>query len=353
MKLRSLLLKYLSISCLSTIFLSGCGTTPTDVPLDQIDLKTDISRFDLLQHQATEAFKADSTADPLTVYMASLGKDKKFVAEFLGLRTDTLIPDTSLANFFAEHLSHRNFQELLDTIAIAFPPGSGLEASFIPPLKRLHHHFPDQKIPAVRTFASGFTTTAQGMDQVIFTPHYLGVGLHYFLGAHFPYYPPDLPMFMRKRCTPNHVLTVTFGKIGERIIAPEDLNKQPILIDQMMRAGISLAFLDKLLPDTPDSLKIFYSPSQMKWAEENEAQVYKYMIENLYSTDVEVHRDYVDEAPFTSGFSRESPPRLGQYIGWMIVRSFMAAHPEVTIAELMKRKDYDQIFQESEYKPEK
>lgn len=332
--------------------LTACGQEALDVPLDQIDLKTDISRFDQLQAEATRRFAADSTADPLAVYQASMGKDKPFVLEFLGLRTDTVIPDTALANFFASSLRHPNFYALLDSVSRIFPPSSGLEGQFVDPLKRLHYYFPDQPIPAVRTFVSGYTETAMGMDQVIFTEHFLGVGLHYFLGARFPYYPADLPMFIRKRCTPRHVLPVTFASIGESLLPAEDLSRQPVLIDKMVRAGISLYFLDKMLPGTPDSLKIYYSPAQMDWATQNEAEVYKYMIEDLYSTDAKVHRDYVDESPFTANFSRESPPRLGQFIGWHIVRSYMENHTEVKLAELMKRRDYDRIFQESRYKPQ-
>jgi uncharacterized protein YjaZ len=89
----------------------------------------------------------------------------------------------------------------------------------------------------------------------------------------------------------------------------------------------------------------------MYWADYYEKNIYKEMAEKLYSKDFQVHQQYIMEKPFTSSLSRESAPRLAEYFGWKVVNSFMKNHPEITIAELVERSDYETIWKESKYKP--
>jgi hypothetical protein len=44
---------------------------------------------------------------------------------------------------------------------------------------------------------------------------------------------------------------------------------------------------------------------------------------------------------------------LGTWVGWQIVRKYMDRNPKVTLQELMADDDYQKIFNESKYKPEK
>jgi uncharacterized protein YjaZ len=60
-------------------------------------------------------------------------------------------------------------------------------------------------------------------------------------------------------------------------------------------------------------------------------------------------------APFSKFYleiDNESPGRVGQWIGWQIVRSFMENNPQVTVQELLLM-DAKQIFEKSKYKPKK
>jgi hypothetical protein len=62
-------------------------------------------------------------------------------------------------------------------------------------------------------------------------------------------------------------------------------------------------------------------------------------------------KKYIDEAPFTATVSQESPGRLGVWLGWQIVQSYMDKHPEVTLRALMLDNNYKQIFDKSGYQP--
>jgi len=49
------------------------------------------------------------------------------------------------------------------------------------------------------------------------------------------------------------------------------------------------------------------------------------MIENklLYSSYNQAMSKFITDGPFTTDFSKESPAKIGSWIGWQIVRSYM------------------------------
>ena len=129
--------------------------------------------------------------------------------------------------------------------------------------------------------------------------------------------------------------------------------KQKTLIDRMVNSGKLLYFLDAVLPSIPDSLKIGYTSNQMNWIESNKSNVWAFLVKNklFYSADYKIQSNLIEDGPFTSGFSNESPPRLGIWLGWQIVRLYMDKHPNITIKELIYNPDAQEIFNQSGYKP--
>ncbi len=99
--------------------------------------------------------------------------------------------------------------------------------------------------------------------------------------------------------------------------------------------------------------RIGFSPAAMNWCEEHEARVWAHLVDEelLYSTEHMSINKWINQAPFVAGIPKESPGRLGQWVGWMIVRSYMQNNPETTILELMEIQDAQRILTESKYKP--
>ena len=124
------------------------------------------------------------------------------------------------------------------------------------------------------------------------------------------------------------------------------------LVDLVVMEGVKLYFMDKMMPETPDSMKIMYSNVEWESAQVMEGMIYKDMMPHLINTDPKMLRLYLEESPFTQIYGNESPPRLGHFTGWMIVRSYMEKHPEITLPQLMYEIDYETIFQEASYRPE-
>ena len=108
-----------------------------------------------------------------------------------------------------------------------------------------------------------------------------------------------------------------------------------------------------MLPGAHDTIKLCYPEKKLKWAEENEKQVWAFIVQNelLYTTDFKTQSNLIQDGPFTTGLSDESPARLGVFIGWKIIRSYMKRYPETSLKELINLNDAKLILQNSGYKP--
>lgn len=124
----------------------------------------------------------------------------------------------------------------------------------------------------------------------------------------------------------------------------------------MIQKGKLIYAKEMLLPEVPKETLMTYSKEQLAWCLANEAQVWRYFIDNqlLFDTDVKLSARFIDPAPFSKFYldiDGESPGRVGVWLGWQIVRSFMENN-NVTLQELFAMNAKD-IFEKSKYKPKK
>lgn len=134
-------------------------------------------------------------------------------------------------------------------------------------------------------------------------------------------------------------------------------SKEQSLLAEMIYYGKELFLKDLLLPNYTDAEKIGYLPEQIAWCQENESYMWRFFIDEslLYNSDPKLPNRFINLAPFSKFYleiDNESPGRVGQWIGWQIVRSFMKNNEKVTVQELLKM-EYKDIFDRSKYKPKK
>ena len=132
---------------------------------------------------------------------------------------------------------------------------------------------------------------------------------------------------------------------------------------QMLRAialnlGLEEAYFeDKVIPFKTEAERIGYTEAQLDWARANESYIWRYFIERelLFSTDSKLPGRFINLAPFSKFYLEEidsqSPGRLGQYMGWQIVRAYMENN-EVTLKDMLLASSED-IFNNSKFKPRK
>lgn len=249
-------------------------------------------------------------------------------------------------------LSSPDFKALKEEVAAKFPDMAKHEEELTEGFKHIKYYYPKQKIPQIITFFSGFTV------QTPIGNNYIGVGLDMFLGANSKFYPAlrsSVPAYISRRFTAENITPRVMEAFTREELFPEP-DQSTSLLQKMIYNGKILYFMDAVMPNVPDSLKIGYSSVQQKWADSFEAGIWGYFLEQnlLYETDYMKIQKYLTEAPFTPGIGEtsESAPKLGNFIGWKIVKRYMEKNPSVTVQELMKDRDAQKILEKAKYHPD-
>ncbi len=212
--------------------------------------------------------------------------------------------------------------------------------------KHYKYYFHNAKIPQIYTFISNFNQSIVVDDSI------LGIGLDKYLGRKCELYSRlGFDKYKRRRMIPEMISVDCMRAMLTDQFPYESSTDN--LLNQMVYQGKIQYCLDALLPRLPDTVKFSYSKQQYKWAENNESNMWTYLINNqhLFSTDALTIRGMIGDAPFSSMFSNNSAPRAGAFLGWKIVCKYMKEYPETTILQLMQNNDYQTILNKAKYKP--
>lgn len=213
--------------------------------------------------------------------------------------------------------------------------------------KHIKYYFPKTRTPKVITVISEMDYN----NKVIYADSLLLISLELYLGKDHKFY--QFPKYIKQNFEQNQIMPDVVSSFLVKKIAPiSDKN----LLSQMIFFGKQLYVKDVLLPDYSDAEKIGYEPKQIKWCQENESYMWRYFLEKemLYDNDQKLNNRFINPAPFSKFYleiDNDSPGRVGTWIGWQIVRSFMENN-EVTLPELLKM-NAKEIFVKSKYKPKK
>ena len=268
-----------------------------------------------------------------------LGKLKKEFPYFFPTGND----DSVWLNKMQDPLWRELYAEVQKKYANFEPVQKELETLF----KHIKYNFPKTKIPKVITVISEMDYN----NKVIYTDSLLIVSLELYLGKEHKFY--QFPSYVKQNFVQKQMMPDVVSSFSVQKIAPvTDKN----LLSQMIYFGKQLYLKDLLLPDYNDADKMGYTPEQIKWCEENESYMWRYFLENqmLYSDDPKLNNRFVNPAPFSKFYleiDNESPGRVGAWIGWQMVRSYVKNN-DVSMEELLKM-NAKELFEKSKYKPKK
>ncbi|WP_139263016.1 gliding motility lipoprotein GldB [Flammeovirga pacifica] len=227
------------------------------------------------------------------------------------------------------------------------PQRKQLETAF----KYIKYYYPDFKEPKVYTSVSGFGNWGFGGDVLDFGDMIV-LGLDYFTGPTATYTVPETPGYILKRYTKDYIVPFTIQIMSNRYNQVND--KDRTVLAQMIAWGKAYEFVDKTMPYLEDSIKVGYSSRELYEVQYNEGYVWSHFVENelLYKSERMTVKRYVDDRPSTTEISGDSPGRIGRWLGWQIVESYMKNNKEVDFQSMMKEKDARRILQKSKYKPD-
>ena len=341
-------LKQIYLFFLTTALLTSCRHSK-DVDVSNIDVTVTIDRFD----KDVEAMRTQNREKVAAELQKKYGP---FYRDFMEriIQVGSL-RDTGYLETFGEVLANQPYNDVKHEVDSIYPNLDQQNQELTDAFKHIKYYYPQKELPKVYAYISGFgvqTPIGEG---------YVGISLDMFLGADSKFYnAPAIrevnPKYISRRFTPNHITPRIIETIAREDMFPETNIDDKSMLSRMIYNGRILYFMDRVLPNMDDTLKMGYTGKQLKWCNDMRSQIWGYFLEEklLYETDYDKIQKYLGESPFTPGLGdkNDSSPRLAVWTGWQIVRQYMDRHPEVTLPELMRDRDAEKILRESKYRPE-
>ncbi|WP_432222291.1 gliding motility lipoprotein GldB [Flavobacterium sp. TMP13] len=213
--------------------------------------------------------------------------------------------------------------------------------------QHIKYYFPETKTPKIITVIAEMDYNSK----VIYADSLVIVSLELYLGKDHKFY--QFPEYIKQSFETKQIMPDAVASFASRKIAKVT---DKSLLSQMIYFGKELYLKDLLLPEYSDDEKIGYTEEQLLWCQENESYMWRYFIERemLYDDDAKLKARFVSPAPFSKFYleiDNETPGRVGAWVGWQIVRSYIKNN-DVTLDEMLQLSEKE-IFEKSKYKPKK
>ncbi len=138
------------------------------------------------------------------------------------------------------------------------------------------------------------------------------------------------------------------------------------LISRYVNYPTNRQFLDKIIYygkvynlmttnlDFDEANALYFNEKEIVWARDNEKEVWKFFIENeiLFNTSNILVERFINFGPYSKfgiSIDYESPPMIGKWIGYKIVKSYLKSNNK-TIEEILNMNEYE-LYLNSNYKP--
>ena len=276
-------------------------------------------------------------------YNANKNSLKKIKKEYPFLFPKSFTDSIALAK-----IKDNDEQELFKETQKEFSNFSLIEAEITSLFKHIKYYNPKFNAPNVVTI----TTNIDYDSRVIYADSLLLVSIDNYLGSQHKFY-RDYPKYIKVNNTKERLVVDIAQEIIEQQISP--LTKRDF-ISKIIHEGKKMYALDLYLQNVPNEIKIGYLKNKLNWAKSNEEEIWSYFIEKeyLFSTDTKLNKRFIENAPFSKFYLAQdnlSPGRIGVWLGWQIVKSFMKNN-NVSLQELFLINE-SEIFKKSKYKPKK
>ncbi len=320
-----LLNRFVWISFLGLLVVSCAKKSKIEQEVEQVPIALSVERFDKIFYETP-------------------------VSDFKEMRQKyaTFFPKQFPDSLFISKMQDPLYRELYTEVQKKYADFGPVQTEIEDVFRFMKYYFPNKPLP------QKVTTLISEMDyqnKIILTDTLMLISLDLYLGKEHKFY--EFPDYFRQTFERSQILPDVVTAFSETVTPPPT---DKSFLAQMIYFGKELYLKDAMLPNYSDFDRIGYTQEQLNWCKENESEIWRYFIEEniLYDTDSKLIQRFIAPAPFSKFYleiDNESPGRVGIWIGWQIVRSFMKNN-EVSLPELLQL-DAKEIFTRSKYKPKK
>ena len=206
--------------------------------------------------------------------------------------------------------------------------------------------FPNFKSPKLITLNNGIDYKYKIID----SDSIILISLDCYLGENIFY--KNIPVHISKLMVPEFVTIDISELISSRYV---EIPLDRKFISKIIYHG-KLLFLMKEVSGIDPLKALGFNKNNKDWMIENENNVWKYFVENdlLFSTQSSLDYRFLANAPFSKfglSIDFESPPMVGRWIGYQIVKSYSKKNKS-NLNDLLNQDNYE-LYLKSNYKPNK
>jgi len=159
-----------------------------------------------------------------------------------------------------------------------------------------------------------------------------------------------IPAYISKKMNKNFLIRDLAEKLISRYVN-YPTNRQ--FLDKIIYYGKVYNLMTTNL-DFDEANALYYNEKEIVWAQDNEKEVWKFFIENeiLFNTSNILVERFINFGPYSKfgiSIDYESPPMIGKWIGYKIVKSYLKSNNK-TIEEILNMNEYE-LYLNSNYKP--
>lgn len=336
------------------LFIAGCGGCEGEKPLQKVELAPEAKELEVkFKRFDTDLFGADFSNPKVAcqlLYQSYGSFFCNFVEGDLMLapcQSDTLgallVPFVQNADILQ---THQEIQRVFTAEKLA-TYSDELTAA----MRRWNHFFPDSIVPSIVFYQSAWNNNIAPTDSS------LGIALDCYLGEKNPLtqklHPEMFPQYKKANMDERYMIADAakgwVARQARRYYQPKDFLSELVFYGKLMYMA------EALVPGQTDAQMMSWSDEELQWAEKNEWGTWKQMATEdvMFQTKpFEINKWFAD-APFTSAeaIPQDSPPQLGVWMGWKMVRQYMEANPTITLQQLLAEKDNQKIL--AAFKPKR
>lgn len=303
---------------ISALLILGCSRSSTNY-------RVSINRFDIDLATSLENYEDDSlkylviTKYPSLFYIYSNG--------VFGIREDS--SKSYIINELLNRYNNVRFNRLYRDTESTFNDLSSIEDTLSIAFSNLSKIVPNFKLPQIYTHVSGFSESIITSDSII------SVSLDNYLGADYDGYKVAFYNYLHRYKNPNNMakdiirgylyLTFPISKSGATVA------------DGMVYEGAILYLMQLAQPKWEIEELLSYNSSDIEWCRDNIVTAKEFMIKSnhLFSNDALTYQKHLAVAPFNSFFGAGSPPELGRYIGYDVVKRYIKSGDRDDIIKIL------------------
>lgn len=201
--------------------------------------------------------------------------------------------------------------------------------------KMLSENFPGMTPCRFYGVVSPFRQSVMTVDSMVY------IALNHYLGADYEGY-EGIDRYARRLKTRQR-LPIDVAEAVVSINDPYEAAESATAAQRMLYDGAVMYAVDKLLGGVDTAVLMGYDDNQMAWARQNEAASWRKIVSDglLFSTDPLDADRLCSPAPATSAISPYAPGRMGRYLGYRIVKSYVANNGDVSLPALLSPEFYN------------